>query len=952
MTPERAREIERICEGALERPVSERAGFLADACAGDSGLRRDVERLLAHDQAASAFLETSAMAVAAHDLAHSDDALAPGQRFGPYTIVSRLGAGGMGEVYRARDTTLGREVAIKVLPALFTGDPERLARLEREARVLAALNHPNIATIHGLERVDGVHALVLEVVEGKTLEERLRGASILPMPEALGLAKQIAEALEAAHEHGVVHRDLKPANIKIRPDGVVKVLDFGLAKVVTPEEGRVHGEELTHSPNASLDRSHAGLVLGTAAYMSPEQAQGKRVDRRTDIWAFGLILYEMLTGRRGFGGETTMEVLSNVLKAELDWTTLPPTIPPVVRSLLRRSLQKDPARRLRDIADARFQIEEAINEPGAAAAAPDRPARSTNERWLWVAALIGVAAAVGTLAWMLRPQDQAAELRLEIVTPPTTQPTSFAVSPDGRQLVFVASDQGQSRLWVRPLNSAMARPLGGTENARFPFWSPDNRSVGFSADEQLKRVDVESGHVRVLSARGALGGTWNRDGNILFDQGPGGGLFLISADGGGLRPATRTNVKAGNHLWPEFLPDHRHFLFYSTGSEPGIYVGALGTPDPLRRIVDAEAATYAAASAQLLFVRAGTLFAQPFDPVRLELTGSPAAVAEQIAGSGGGTWALSASPAGPIVYRTGPSRQQHQFVWFDRAGARLETVAGSDFGSGFNSSLSHDGRRLAMDRVTGSTDIWALDVKRGVPERLTIDPAFDLTPIWSPDDRLIAFTSNRRGPVDFGLFMRPASSSGVDELLVAPGAGTTSPTDWSLDGRVILYSLAFTEGKRDIWAMPLHGDRKPFAVVATPFNETSAQFSPDGQWIAYQSNESGSVEIYVQRYPSGRKLRISADGGVQARWRRDGTELFYLAPDNRLVAVPIRLNAKAETVDAGKEVPLFATQLAGQPRNDSGRHYMVSPDGQRFLMDTLTEVTLPITVILNWKPRP
>jgi dipeptidyl aminopeptidase/acylaminoacyl peptidase len=410
-------------------------------------------------------------------------------------------------------------------------------------------------------------------------------------------------------------------------------------------------------------------------------------------------------------------------------------------------------------------------------------------------------------------------------------------------------------------------------------------------------------------------------------------------------------VKASNHDYPQFLPDQRHFLFHSTGTEPGMYVGELGKLDPLRRIVEADAATYAAEPGQLLFVRAGALFAQPFDLARLELTGSPVAVADQIASSGG-TAALSASAAGPIVYRTGPARDQHEFMWFDRSGNLLETVPASDFGNAFNASLSHDGRRLSMERVMGTADIWALDLKRGIPERLTTDPAFDLTPVWSPDDRHIAFTSNRKGPENFALYVRPATSTGDDELLVAVGAGTTSPSDWSPDGRVILYALAFTAGKRDIWAVPLHGERKPFPVLATPFNETSAQFSPDGKWIAFQSNESGPVEIYVQRYPTGRKVRVSGEGGVQARWRGDGKELFFLAPDNRLMAVSIRLDAGADTVDVGKPTPLFATRLAGQPWGDSARHYMVSPDGQRFLMDTLTEVALPLTIILNWQPRP
>jgi eukaryotic-like serine/threonine-protein kinase len=790
---------------------------------------------------------------------------------------------------------------------------------------------------------------VLEVVEGQTLEERLRPPSGMPVPEALGIARQIAEALEAAHEHGIVHRDLKPANIKIRPDGVVKVLDFGLAKPIAPPESRAGGEDLSHSPSAA-DRTKAGMLLGTAAYMSPEQAQGKRVDRRSDIWAFGVILYEMLTGLRGFSGETTVEVLSNVMRAEPDWTALPAATPPAVRSLVQRSLQKDPARRLRDIADARFQIEEALTGGPDAAAVRTPARRKPDGRMLWVGALIVLTALTAAIAWRMRPATEAAEVRFQITTPPTTQLTSLAMSPDGRQVVFVASADGRSQLWVRTLDSLAARPLAGTDDATFPFWSPDSRSVAFSANAQLKRVDVERGTVRLVASGGALGGTWNRDGTILFERHAGGGLFRVSAEGGDVQAATKITPQASGHQYPQFLPDHRHFLFYAIGTEPGIYLGLLGAPDQWERILDADAATYAS-SGHLLFVRGGTLFAQSFDPTRLELAGTPVIIAEQIVG-GGGTAGLSASAAGHIAYRTGPSRVQHQFVWFDRSGAALQTVAGSDFGNGFNASLSHDGRRLAMDRrSTGTADIWLLDVIRGIPERFTFHPAFDLGPVWSPDDRLIAFSSDRRAPRQWTLYMKPANGIGDEEQLLAAGA-VAGPNDWSPDGQIILYAQGISAGKRDIWALPLDGQRKPYPVVATPFNETNAQFSPDGKWIAYQSNESGSVEIYVQPFPAGRKVRISNGGGVQVRWRQDGTELFYLTPDNRLVAVPIRFDAEAKSVDVGRPEPLFETQLAGTPQHDGGRHYMVAPDGQRFLMDTLTEVELPITIILNWKPQP
>ena len=736
----------------------------------------------------------------------------------------------------------------------------------------------------------------------------------------------------------------------------MKVLDFGIAKAMEPDDGS--------SPNVSISptittpaMTRAGVILGTAAYMAPEQARGKAVDRRADIWAFGCVLYEMLTGRRAFDGTSAVEVISDVLKTDPEWAALPAGAPTVVRSLLRRCLQKDPSRRLRDAADARFQIEEALSDSGDAA--PGRPTAfgAPLRRTWWVAAvIIASAAAVAVSLWSSRrPAPDPEEVRLEISAPPTTEPTSIALSPDGKIVVFVATTDRQSRLWVRPLNAASAKPLAGTENARLPFWSPDSRSVGFAADAQLKRVDIESGVVRVLASGGALGGAWNRDGTILFDRDPGPGLFRVSAEGGEPREVTRGTPEANDQWSPQFLPDHRHYLFYATGTAPGIYGGDLQTSESPRLIVDAQSAAYAS-SGHLLFVRKGTLFAQAFDPVRLALAGSPVVIAEHVVEGGGtgATAALSASAAGPFAYRTGPSTARNHFVWFDRSGTARETIPGSDDFDAFHSSLSRDESRLALSRIDGTSDIWVLDVKRGVSTRLTTDPAFDLTPEWSPDGHRIAFTSNRMGLSEYALYMRSADGTGKDELLVAEGLGRTSPNDWSPDGRFILYVIGHADGTRDILARPLEGDQKPVPVVATSFNETNAQFSPDGRWIAFQSNESGQPEIYVQPFlRPGQKVRISTAGGVQARWRHDGKELFYLAPDQRLMAVPIQVDAQLSNgVDVGTPAALFTTSLAGVPQNGSGRHYMVSRDGQRFLMDTLREVTIPITVVLNWNPKP
>src|SRR5262245_60822972 len=610
MTSERWRRIERLYEAASQRAPNERGRFLDTACEGDETLRADVERLLAADDRAGDFLNAPAWEGAARALAAtktSSGRAMPlvGAHIGPYDVLAPLGVGGMGEVYRARDTTLNRDVALKVLPDAFALDADRVARFRREANVLASLNHPNVAAIYGFGEAGEVKALVLELVEGPTLADRIAG-NRLPLDDALPIARQIADALEAAHERGIVHRDLKPANIKVRPDGVVKVLDFGLAKVVDVQDAVATNE---------------GLIIGSAAYMSPEQARGKPADRRADLWAFGCVLYEMITGGRAFSGENLSDTLAAVITREPDWRALAGDTPAPIRRLLRRCLTKDAKNRLADASMARIEIDEALSESQL-----DIPAAQTtsrrNERLTWVSASALVTAiAVAAIVWALRPAPRAGELRFEITKPPTTgiagQSLSVAISPDGKRIVYVATSDGVQNLWVRSLDSDRAAPLAGTDGATAPFWAPDSRTVAFftTTDNQLKRIDIENGSLTVVATAAlGTGGTWNRDGTILFSQLGGGGISRVSANGGQASEVTRLRKEEPSQLSPQFLPDGRHFLYYTFDTKPpGVRVGQLDGSET-KRVLDADASAVFVPPGYLLFPRQGTLFAQAFDP--------------------------------------------------------------------------------------------------------------------------------------------------------------------------------------------------------------------------------------------------------------------------------------------------------------------------------------------------
>jgi serine/threonine protein kinase len=892
-----------------------------------------------------------------------------GTRIGSHEITAWLGKGGMGEVYLARDTKLKRPVAIKVLPDEFSRDTDRVSRFQREAEVLASLNHPNIAQIYGLEETSGTRCIVMELVDGETLQERLQRGPI-PIDEVLPLAKQLAEALEAAHEKGIIHRDLKPANIKYSGNGQIKVLDFGLAKAFQEHQTI----SLSKSPTL-ISASIPGVILGTAAYMSPEQAKGRPTERTSDVWAFGCVLYEMLTGQAAFAGETIGEVLAAVLTMEPDWKRLPAVTPVSIRRLLRRCLQKERRERLQHIGDARIEI----NDAGSAELLEGEPRRNVSGSRLWLPALIATVLIGAVIVWMVasRTVTEPPEMRFELATPLSSDTVSIAISPDGQQITFVATSNGRPQLWLRSLNSTSSRPLAGTDSGIHPFWSPDSRSIGFFSDGKLKVIDIDGGLVRELAnAPNPLGGTWNSDGTILFTPNYTGPIFRISSAGGDAAVVTRVEGQQSSHRFPLFLPDGRHFLYYVPGGintdarteARGVYVGQLDAA-ATRRLLDADADAVYAPPGYLLFARQGKPIAQKFDPAKLELSGKPFPIADQLLALGGSASSvgLSASAAGPIVYRGDQAGGlKRQFVWFDRSGKETGKVGTPDDANPQGGVLSPDGRRIAMYRtVNGNTDIWMLDLARGGLSRFTSDTAIDVVPVWSHDGRNILFSSNRKGAFD--IYQKSLTGAGSEDLVLATPQNK-GVSDWSPDGRFVLYRSPGKATGFDIWAVPMSGanaspegrshqemdgERKPVPVVQTDSEERDGQFSPDGKWIAYQSNESSRMEIWVQSFPGpGARLQVSTNGGAQVRWRPDGKELFYIALDGQLMSVPIRF-PNSQTVEAEIPVALFATHVGGALQATAPQFYSVSPDGKQFLMNTIvTEAgNSPITVILNWKPK-
>jgi Tol biopolymer transport system component len=869
--------------------------------------------------------------------------LTPGKRLGVYDITEQIGEGGMGQVYRATDIRLKRQVAIKILPPSLAADADRLARFQREAEVLASLNHPHIAGIYGLEESEGVFALVMELVDGEDLSQRIaRGA--IPIEDALPIAKQIVEALEAAHEQGIIHRDLKPANIKVRDDGTVKVLDFGLAKAL--DTTTTSSPSVTQSPTITTPAMMTGVgtILGTAAYMSPEQARGKPVDRRADIWAFGAVLFEMLAGIRPFPGEEISDTLAGILKSEPAWEALPRDTSAAIRRLLRRCLQKDRQQRLQHIGDARLEIDEARGATAAEHVAV--PAGTVRRPVLWIAATAATALAVGSIAGrQFSIVPEAPEMRLEISMPSGTL-THFAISPDGRSIVYART--GRRGLQVRAFHDSAPRALTGTEGAEYPFWSPDGRSLGFFANNRLQRVESDGGAPQALATViTPSGGTWNRDGVILYVPNDAGGVFQVPAGGGESRMVTPQRTPPLATRLPQFLPDGRRFLFHvARGGEPaGVYVGELAS-DAIQRILSTNApALYG--SGRLWFIRDGALVAQAFDPASLALSGPIMPVADGVqAGLLGNS--ISTSVAGPIAYRASldraTQRLNRQLVWFDRSGKQMGTV-GEPGAAASNPSLSPDGRSLLLQRtVQENIDLWLIDLQRDVSSRLTDNPEIDAMPVWSPDNNRLIFNNSSRE-----LAITSLDKARPQERVPLPfDDGVKITSDWSTDGRFILYThFNQSPATTDVWALPMEGERKPLPVATTTHNERDAQFSPDGKWVAYESDEAGTPEIYLQPFPGpGARPRVSVAGGTQVRWRRDGRELFYIAADENLMAVAVDLTAMPPSV--GTPARLFKTNIS-PIRSISRQQYVVSRDG-RFLILTDEEGPVPpITLLFNWK---
>jgi serine/threonine protein kinase/Tol biopolymer transport system component len=902
-------------------------------------------------------------------------AIESGTRLGPYEILAAIGAGGMGEIYRARDTRLDRTVAVKVLSDALASDPQLRERFEREARAISALNHPHICALYDVGEAAADSAgrgqptqfLVLEYLEGQTLAQKLT-AGPLGLTDALRYATEIADALDKAHRAGIVHRDLKPANVMITKAGA-KLLDFGLAKSAAPV---VATSGLSMLPTTPPALTQQGTILGTFQYMAPEQIEGLEADARTDIFAFGALLFEMLTGRTAFEGKTRASLLGAILKDDPPRaSSLAPGAPTALDRLLSTCLAKDPDDRYQSARDLHRDLRWAVSPEAlapTAVASPPRPGRSGRAAWMLAAAAMAGFAVVSIVAIRHLRETAPVLPTVEFTIPVPDQhmfggppgggtgsATQLAVSPDGHHVAFVTRKDARFQLWLRSIDSVTARPLPGTDGAAFPFWSPDGRSIGFFADGKLKKMQIGAGTaITLCDAGGGRGATWSPDGStIIFAPSGVGPLMRVPSAGGAPTVASALDRSYGesNHRYPHFLPDGQHYLFTAVTGPSGaalrptrIKIGTLASTDSGMLLETESSAVYA--MGHVFFHRDGTLMAQPFNADSRTLGGEPFPIVGDIGVEGSRYASFSASGAGTLAHAAG-GRLGAQLTWRDRAGKAIGTVGEVALYSSV--ALSPDEKRLAVAITTGNPqnrDIWTIDLGRNVVSRLTFDPGDDGGGVWSPDGSRIVFSSMR--PPDFGIRTITAGATGGDELIFKGDRPVPHfSTDWSRDGR----HVAYVEGAppvTDIWVLPMNGDRKPMAFARTAFVEDAPSFSPDSRWIAYSSNESGAMQVYVQPFPpTGRKYIVSQNGGSQPQWRADGRELYFLAPDSTLHAASVTIGAQFESgIPERLFVAPIATAVGGR------RQYAVTGDGKRFLFiaPPAADESTPITVLTNWRP--
>jgi Tol biopolymer transport system component len=878
--------------------------------------------------------------------------LQPGTKLGPYEIVAPLGSGGMGEVYRARDTRLGRDVAVKVLPEHLAPSPEVRARFEREARTVSSLNHPHICTLHDVGHEAGVDFLVMELIEGESLAERLAKGP-LPPSEVLRYGVEIADALDRAHRAGIVHRDLKPGNIMLTKSGA-KLMDFGLARSAAPAVAMPGS--LSKSPTMTRPLTAEGAIVGTFQYMAPEQIEGQEADARADLWALGATLYEMATGQKAFSGHSQASLIASILKEEpRSLATLAPMSPPALDRVVRACLAKDPEQRIQTAHDVKLQLQwivEGGSQAGVPAPVAARRHRRESMAWIIAGVAITVAAASTGLLVLRRPAPPRV-LRFEVEAPRAATNMAWPrLSPDGRVLAFLASDSsGIQSIWVRPLDAIEGHSLPGTEGAGRPFWSPDSRFLAFIAQSKLRKVPVGGGPpVTVSDAPGGYDGSWGSGNVILFDGGPGDSIRGVPASGGTVRPYASFDRAhgEGEQGWPYFLPDGKHFLFvgYGAGSSSSgtIKLGLIGSFET-KSLGTTDGRVEYDPGGWMVFVREGTLLAQPFDPGALKTIGDPVPIGENILMSNtSGNFSVSA--AGMIAYRGQLARENSQLVWFDRDGRSLGVAAPP--AEYRDVAISPDGGSIAyslVDAQKGKEDLWVRQLARGTSSRLTFDDGDEINPVWSADGQRIAYTSDRGGT--FRVFSRLASGVGADDSLTSVGPGSNGPTDWSRDARRMAVRTLSAGNGWDQWVISAVAGGDPAVQIASsPFNEQWGRFSPDGSWIAYQSTESGRPEIYVRSTSgTGGKWQVSANGGTQPYWRADGKEIYYRTLDQMIVAVPVEAGAAFQ---AGTPLGLFraTTSDAGY----GGARWAPSADGKRFLVNTpLRGLERPrFTVVTNW----